>query len=314
VRRVIIDCDPGLDDAVAIMFALGCGRLDVKGITAVSGNLRADRCSINARKILELVDVRGVPVARGMQTPLVRPYPKDPFSHGDDGLANQGLPEPTIVEDGRFAPDMIVDISTRFSGDLSLLCLGPLTNIALAVMKDPSLPEKISELILIGGSYGLNTDCTLQATGDNPTSEWNVYVDPEAARLVFNAGFNLTAIGLDVATHETIAIDAPHMAALEASPKKSAAFLRGAIDFVQGRGFHTNCALIDSVAVAAAVDPTVLTTQRHRIGIETQGELTRGQTVVDRRSHFQWAHLPLVRIATAIDATRFLNLVLGAIA
>lgn len=314
MRRVLIDCDPGLDDAVALMFAIGSERLEVKGITTVSGNLQADRCSINARKILELIDAHGIPVARGMQTPLVRPYPRDPFSHGDDGLANQGLSDPSIAEDARFAPDMIVEYANRFSGDLTLLSLGPLTNVALALMRDPSLPKKLSELILIGGSYGLHTDSTLQATGDNPASEWNIYVDPEAARLVFNAGFKLTAIGLDVATHKSIALGPEQIAALEASHKKSAAFLRGVLTFVQSRGFHSSCALIDSVAVAAAVNPSVLTTQTFRVGIETQGELTRGQTIVDRRTHFQWTHLPLVNVATKIDADFFLNLVLGAIA
>jgi len=314
VRRVIIDSDPGIDDAVAIMFALGCGRLDLKAITTVSGNLQADRCSVNARKILELVDARRIPVARGMQAPLVRPYPRDPFSHGDDGLGNLDLPEPAIPEDERFAPDVIVELVSRYSGEISIISLAPLTNIALAVMKDPELPLKVSELIIIGGTYGFGSAGSLRATGDNPTSEWNIYVDPEAARIVFNAGFNLTAIGLDVAMQDSLALGVEHRAVLRSSSKKSARFLRGVVDFVEVRGFRSYCALIDALAVAAAVDSTILTTEKLRVGIETRGELTTGQTVVDRREHFAWTHLPLINVASAIDADRFLDLLIGAIA
>ncbi len=273
MKNVILDTDPGIDDAVAIMFALGSGQLALKAITTVSGNLPADRCSTNARKILELIGAEPIPVSRGMQSPLVRAYPKDPFSHGDDGLGNLGLPEPTMREDSRFAPDLLVDMVNEYAGDISIIGIAPLTNLALAVMKDPQLPRKVRELIIVGGTYGFNSAGSLRATGDNPVSEWNIYVDPEAARIVFNAGFNLTAIGLDVATHHSI----------------------------------------DSLAIAVALDPTIASTEAVHVGIETQGELTVGQTVVDRREHFQWTHLPLVNVASAIDAGRFFELLFKAI-
>jgi purine nucleosidase/pyrimidine-specific ribonucleoside hydrolase len=313
VKKIIIDTDPGIDDAVAIMFALGSRHFDLKAITTVSGNLTADRCSVNARKVLELLDVHHVPVARGMQKPLVRPYPKDPFSHGDNGLGNLELPDPSLPEDPRFAPDLIVDIVNEHAGDISILGIAPLTNVALALMKDPQLPRKVSELIVVAGTYGFDSAGSLRATGDNPVSEWNVYVDPEAADMVFRAGFNLTAIGLDVATQDSITLSSAHRAVVRASPRKTAWFLSGIVDFLEARGFRSYCALIDSLAVAASLDPTLLSTERLRVGVETSGAITRGQTVVDRRQHFAWAHLPEIKAASAIDANRFLDHLLEAI-
>jgi purine nucleosidase/pyrimidine-specific ribonucleoside hydrolase len=314
MRKVIIDTDPGMDDAVAIMFALGCGRLDVMALTAVSGNLQADRTSANARKILSLVGAEGIPVARGQQTPLQRPYPKDPFSHGDDGLANLGLPDSPLPEDPRFAPDLIVDLAEAHAGELTILGLGPLTNIALAVQRDPGLPAKVEELIIIGGSYGFNPAGAQRATGDNPASEWNIYVDPEAAKIVFEAGFKLTAIGLDVATHPKIDLSAERRRALAQSAKPSAGFLGGVCAFVEARGFGAYCGLIDSLAVAAAIDPSLITKETLKVGVETRGELTLGETVVDRREHFRWEHLPSIDAASDIDAERFFDLLMAAIA
>ncbi len=314
MKNVIIDTDPGIDDAVAIMFALGSGQLDVKAITAVSGNLQADRAAANARKILTLVGADGIPVARGPQTPLRRPYPRDPFSHGDDGLGNLGLPESPLEEDPRPAHQVIVDLVDRHAGDMTLIGLGPLTNIALAVQADPSLPQKVSELIITGGSYGFNATGAERATGDNPASEWNIYVDPEAAKIVFEAGFNLLAIGLDVATHPKIDLSAADRERLSASPKKAAWFLSGVCRFVEDRGFDSYCGLIDSLAVAAALDRGLFATEHIRVGIETKGELTLGETVVDRRKHFAWDHLPTIEAASDVDRDRFFALLRKAIA
>jgi inosine-uridine nucleoside N-ribohydrolase len=314
MRKVLIDTDPGIDDAVAIMLAIQSRKLDVKAITTVSGNLQADRCSANARKILDLIGADDIPVARGTQRPLARPYPKDPFSHGDDGLANLGLPSSPRAEDPRFAPDLIVATVNANVNDITLIALGPLTNLALALLRDPELPRKVSSVIVIGGAYGFNTAGSARATGDNPVSEWNIYVDPEAAKMVFEAGFALTAIGLDVATHETIELDARHRELLAQSKRKSAWFLAGAVEFVERRGFRSYCALIDALAVATVIDPAVIRTQRLRVGIETRGELTTGQTVVDRREHFQWSHLPLVNAASDVDGELFLQCLMAGIA
>jgi inosine-uridine nucleoside N-ribohydrolase len=314
MKKVIIDTDPGIDDAVAIMFALASGQLEILAVTAVSGNLQADRTSANARKILSLVGADLIPVAKGPQTPLARPYPRDPFSHGDDGLANLGLEPSILPEDPRSAHEVIVDLVNRYPSEITILGLGPLTNLALAVQADPKLPQKVDELIIVGGSYGLNTAGSQRATGDNPVSEWNIYVDPEAAKIVFEAGFRLLAIGLDVATHPKIDLSRDHRERLATSPKRSAWFLKGACQFVEDRGFGSYCSLIDSLAVAAALDRTLFSTIHLNVGIETKGELTLGETVVDRREHFRWDHLPIVEVASDVDVDRFFNLLLQAIA
>ena len=314
MKKVIIDTDPGIDDAVAIMFALASGKLEVLALTAVSGNLQADVTSQNARKILGLVGNTTIPVARGPQTPLSRPYPRDPFSHGDDGLANLGIRASDLPEDPRPAHQLIVDLVNRHPGEITILGIGPLTNLALALQADPSLPQKVAEVIIIGGSYGLHPAGAERATGDNPASEWNIYVDPEAAKIVFEAGFKLLAIGLDVATQPKIDLSAAHRARLAASGKDSAWFLRGVLGFVEERTFGAYCGLIDSLAVAAALDRSLFTTVQLRVGVETKGEFTLGETVVDRREHFQWTQLPLVEVASNVDSDRFFDLLLDAIA
>jgi len=313
VKNVLIDTDPGMDDALAIMFALQSGALDVRAITTVSGNLQADRCSSNARKVLDLIGASDIPVARGPQHPLVRRYPKDPFSHGDDGLANLDLPPTNRPEDPRSAAELIVETVNRYAENITLLALGPLTNIAMACLIDPTLPRKVTSLVAIAGAYGFNQESSTRATGDNPVSEWNVYVDPEAAQIVFGAGFAITAIGLDVATHRSIAITPTLSAQLAASERRSAWFLRGVLSFLEKRGFKAYCALIDSLAVAAVIDPNVIRTEKLRVGIETRGELTTGQTVVDRRENFAWKHLPIVEAAAQVEGKLFLRLLGAAI-
>jgi purine nucleosidase/pyrimidine-specific ribonucleoside hydrolase len=310
--KVLIDTDPGIDDAVAIMFALKAG-LDVKGITTVSGNLPADRCAANARKVLELMGGSDIPVAQGSLTPLVRPYPKDPFSHGDDGLANTALPPPRLPLDPRFAPDLIVDLATEYPGELVVLALGPLTNVALALLKDPQLPAKVAHLYAIAGTYGLAEHAYRRATGDNPVSEWNVYVDPEAAQRVLASGIPITALGLEVGTHPDLDLRAVDRERLAGSPRPEARFLLNVAEFVRSRDFDSYCGLIDSVAVAAALDPTVVTIQRHHVVVETTGTSTLGQTVVDVREHFRWEHLPRIDIAVTADYPRLLTMLVDAL-
>lgn len=304
MKPLLIDTDPGIDDAVAIQFAIGSGHFDVRAITTVSGNLPADVCARNALKILDMAGRPDIPVAQGPLKPLVRPYPRDPFSHGDDGLAELGVPESRRSVDPRFAADLILETAHAVGGELTILAIGPLTNIALALIKDPSLPRLVKEIICIGGAFGFHTAGATRATGDNPVSEWNVYVDPEAAKLVFEAGFNLTAVGLDVATHPDVQLSAERRAKLD--PERAGAkFLLGVTDFVERRGFGSYCGLIDSLAVAAAIDPSVIETEEVAVGIETASPLTLGQTVVDRRDHFRWKDLPVIRAAKAFDAEKF---------
>jgi inosine-uridine nucleoside N-ribohydrolase len=327
MKNVLIDCDPGIDDSIALLFALNHPELEIRAITTVSGNLLADACSLNARRILHLCNspkARNIPIARGPLKPLVRQYPRDPFFHGFDGLGDLGIVDTGgLEENGQFAADLIIDTVNRYkdvtsesgSKGLTILCLGPMTNLALAIMKDSTLPIKVAEVLFIGGSFGFNSVGTVRATGDNPVSEWNVYVDPEAASLVFNAGFNLTALGLDVVTLPSIELSPSHRQTLHkvASKSPAAKLLLNLLSFAESRQFASWCCLIDSVAVAVAIDHSIVEVEEIKVAVETQSNLSLGQTIVDRRERmdFQWTQLPKIKAARDIDANKFLESLVG---
>jgi inosine-uridine nucleoside N-ribohydrolase len=309
MKNLLIDTDPGMDDALAIALAHKSEALDVKAITAVTGNLPSDRTAANALKILDLLGAPDIPVAQGPLLPISGNYPSDPFSHGSDGLAESHFPESGRRLDGRSAAQLIVDVINEHAGDITVCALGPLTNIAAALELDPGLPGKVSELIIIGGSFGETPYAWSQATGDNPVSEWNIFVDPEAARSVFRADFDLLAVGLDVATHPSINFREHDLESLRASATPEAALALRVVEFVNSRGYQSYCSLIDSVAVAAAIDRTLVETTTLHCDIATTDRLTRGMTVVDRRAHHQWTDLPLITVARDLDFDRFLSLV-----
>ncbi|MGD8167943.1 nucleoside hydrolase [Herbiconiux sp. P16] len=309
MQNVLIDTDPGMDDALAIALAHNSPELNIVALTAVTGNLPSDRTAANALKVLDLLGAPELPVAQGALVPLGGDYPSDPFSHGGDGLAESNLPASTRTLDPRGAAQLIVDTVNAHPGDLAICALGPLTNLAAALDLDPSLPEKVSQLTIIGGSFGATPYAWSQATGDNPVSEWNVFVDPEAAHLVFNAGFRMLAVGLDVATHPAINFRPADLERLRASPKPEAQLAVRVVEFVKGRGYQSYCSLIDSAAVASLIDPTLVTRETVYCDVATEGRLTRGMTVVDRRNHHRWTDLPQIEIAVGFDYDRFLDLV-----
>ncbi|ODV85755.1 hypothetical protein CANARDRAFT_22549 [[Candida] arabinofermentans NRRL YB-2248] len=313
-RKVIIDCDPGIDDSSALLLALAPGNLDVKAITTVSGNLLASKCTINAKKILSMIDKFDIPLGQGPEKPLSRPYPRDPFFHGDDGLADLDMPEiensgwEKVSPNVGYAPDMIVDTVNKYECDITFIALGPLTNLALACMKDPALPKKISKVIIIGGSFGFNNVANLHATGDNPVSEWNIYVDPEAAELVFESNFNLTAIGMDIFCQPCIALKEEHRKILQASSTPASKFVLGVLNFLKKRGHGDYCALIDSLAVAYAIDESIMETEVVDIAVETQSKISLGQIIVDKRKNFKWTHLPQIDAVNAVDGERYVKI------
>lgn len=310
MRKIIIDTDPGMDDSLAIILALLDPSVEVLGITTVAGNYPIEVTTANARKVLDLLNRTNITVARGEATPLERPLPEDPFSHGEDGMGETWLPESDLPVSQLSAADQILKLVSENAGDVTLVCLGPLTNVARAILKDPETMKGVSEIIAIAGSFGLNQFAFSNATGATPQSEWNVFVDPEAAKIVFAEGEKLTAIGLDVATHFDVNFSEDELVALAGSDRPEARLVEKMVRFVQGRGFQSYCVLIDSMAVAAAIDPTLVETVRVRVGVETKGELTLGQTVADFRHHHAWDDLPYVNVAKSADFRRFLDLIL----
>lgn len=311
--KLIIDCDPGIDDAVAIISALKQDDIDLLALTTVTGNLPSDTTCANARKILELMGVADIPVAQGPLQPLSREYPSDPFSHGDDGLGNTGFPDPALPIDSRSAAQVIVDVVNEHPGEVCIAALGPLTNLALALRIDPQLPSKVAKVTAIAGSFGITPYAWSQATGDNPTSEWNVYVDPGAAAEVFEAGFPLVAVGLDTATHPDVNLSEERLNRLRDSSLPEARFAVDVVDFVRGRNYQSYCALIDSMAIAALTHAHWFTTEKLHCIVETQGESTLGMTVVDRRNHHRWEHLPLIEAVSDVDYDAYLDHLVGTI-
>lgn len=310
MKKIILDCDPGMDDSMAIVMACKSEKLKVMAITTVNGNYPVEVTCVNARKVLELLGRTNIPVGRGMGQPLVRDVPKDPFTHGKDGQAEANLPAPIMPLCEKHAVELIIDTVKANPGEIYLVVTGPMTNIAMAMRKAPEIISQIAGVYAISGAFGLNKYAFMNATGDTPQSEWNVYVDPEAADIVYNSGVKLVVLGLDVATYFDVDFTDAQLALLEQSPKKEAWFLRNAIRFVNGRGFGSYCTVIDCMAVAYAIDPTLVETISGRVGVETKDGLTLGMTVLDSRHHHVWEQLPLIEIGSKADCGRFLQLLL----
>lgn len=209
---------------------------------------------------------------------------------------------------------MICATADRFGPDLVIVTLGPLTNLALALKRDPALAARVGRVVMLGGNFGFGAHGWRNGTGDNPVSEWNVYVDPEAAAAVIEAGFRLTAVGLDAATDPRINLTPGQLAQLGAGGGAQAVFAAEMAHFVEGRGFENYCAQIDAVAVAVAVCPELAETVSVRCGVELSGALTRGMTVIDQRHHHIWEELPTVDVVTRVDADAFHRLLLGCLA
>lgn len=308
MKKIILDCDPGMDDSMAIVMAVKAPELELKAVTTVNGNYPVDVTCVNARKVLEMLGRTDIPVARGMANPMVRPCPSDPFTHGKDGQAENFLPNPVTALSHLHAVDMMIETVKQNPGEITILCTGPMSNLAMALTKAPEIKEMIQGVIAISGAFGLNRYAFANATGDTPQSEWNVYVDPEAARIVYESGVPLVALGLDVATHFDVNFSEQDIEDFKNSSKPEAHFLHQAIKFVHGRGFEAYCTIIDCMAVGYAIDPSLVETIKGHVGVETQSPLTLGMTVLDGRHHHVWTHLPVVEIGAKADCGRFLQL------
>lgn len=307
MRKIILDTDPGMDDSAAIIMACKSPNFDLLAVTAVQGNYPVDVTFRNARRVLHLIGRDDIPVYRGCEKPMVRNRPRDPFTHGEDGQCNTNLPDPTTEPETKHAVNAIIDLVRANPGEITMVCIGPMTNLAMAMRLAPDIEGKIKEVIAISGAFGLNEASFLNGTGDNPQSEWNVFVDPEATKLVYESGMKVTAIGLDVATYFDVDFTEEDLARLANSDKPEAQFLRKEIAFVHGRGFKAYCCVIDCMAIACAEYDDMVKTMKGLVGVETKDGLTLGMTVMDRRHHHVWQGLPTIDVAVSADYPRFLH-------
>ena len=315
-RRVIIDTDPGTDDAMAIILALNSPEFKVEALTVVAGNVVARQGLENALKIVSLANRCDVAVAAGAQHPLNQKLITAEFWHGKNGLANIELPPSKCSVDPRFASDLIIELVHKYPHEITLIPIGPLTNIALAVSKDPSIAPLVKEVVIMGGS--------ISGGNVNAAAEANIYNDPEAASIVFNANWpSLTMVGSDIG--ERTLFTHAYLQELESAHGPQNEFIAAIAKFLLANAEKygdVGAAMYDPLAVGAAIDPTIITTKNLRVDVETRGQFTRGETVANRRNSVEknvlqgdryWIEgidpvQPNAKVCVASDADRFLKM------
>jgi purine nucleosidase len=314
-KKIIFDTDPGTDDALALMLALNSSELDIRAITVVPGNVTAQMGLENALRMLSLANRCDIPVAPGAQHPLFQKLITAEFWHGKNGLANVELPASKCKVDPRFGPDLIIQLIHASPHEITLVPVGPLTNIALAVEKDPSIVPLVKEVIIMGGS--------INGGNVNASAEANIYNDPEAAQVVFQAGWPLTMVGLEVG--DKALFTKKYLDELGGSHGPINDFIASVLKHLVDLSAQFGAAgtpMYDPSAVAVAIDPTLVKTQEMHVDVETRGDFTRGETVGNRHGYIERNVLrgdryviegvdkvqPNAKVCVDVDADRFLQL------
>ena len=296
---IVHDCDPGHDDAIALMLALASPELEVLGVTTVAGNQTLEKTTANAIRVLDRLGHASLAVAAGATRPLVREPSVAARVHGDSGLDGPQLPEPSRSPAQEHAIDWIARTLREHPVPVTLVPTGPLTNVALLLARYPELEQRIERVVLMGGAIGEGNV--------TPAAEFNVWADPEAARRVFSSSLQITMVGLDV-THRAL-ITRAHIDRLAGAGAagRLAADLFGFYGQHHRRHYGWDGAPVhDAVAMAHVIDATILETRRCGVRIDTGPELSRGRTYVDLWGSAGWE--PNCEVAVGIDSERFLEL------
>ena len=297
------------------MLALNSPELNVQAITVVPGNVTAKQGLENALKLVSLANRCDIPVAGGAQHPLFQKLVTAEFWHGKNGLGNVELPASKCKPDSRWAPDLIIQMIHAEPHQITLVPIGPLTNIALAVEKDPSIVPLVKGVVLMGGS--------ISGGNVNASAEANIYGDPEAAQIVFQAGWPLTMVGLDVGNMTIFTQANVDELAKTRGPEND--FLVQVTKFMvdlSGKYGYPGAAMYDPLAAGVAIDPTIVKTEAMHVDVETRGEFTRGETVANRHNTFENNVLhgdhytidgilhvaPNAEVCTGVDSRRFIKL------
>jgi inosine-uridine nucleoside N-ribohydrolase len=314
-KKIIFDTDPGTDDAMALMLALNSPELDVRAITVVPGNVTAAQGLDNALRMVSLAHRCDIPVAAGAQHPLFQKLITAEFWHGKNGLANIELPPSQCKVDGRFGPDLIIQMVHASPHEITLVPVGPLTNIALAVEKDPSIVPLVKEVIIMGGG--------ISGGNVNASAEANIYNDPEAAQIVFQAGWPLTMVGLDVGDKTLLSKQYVDQLGSTHGPLND--FIYGVAKYLldlSAKFGSDGTPMYDPLAVGVAIDSTLVEAPEMHVDVETRGEFTRGETVANRHGYTEHNVLhgdrymiegvdrvaPNAKVCVNVDAKRFLQL------
>jgi purine nucleosidase len=319
-QKIIFDTDPGTDDALALMLALTSPELDVRAITVVPGNVTLDMGVDNALRMASLAKRCDIPISAGAHGPLFQKLVTAEMWHGKNGLANVQLPASNCKLDPRFGPDLIIQLVHASPHEITLVPVGPLTNIALAVKKDPSIVPLVKEVILMGGS--------ITGGNVNAAAEANIYNDPEAAQVVFQAGWPLTMVGLEIGDRALFTRKYVDELGKMHGPIND--FIHSVTEYLVGLSEKfggPGTPMYDPSAVAVAIDPTLVKVQEMHVDVETRGEFTRGETVGNRHGYVErnvphddrlWIEgvdkvAPNARVCVDVDADRLLRLFVGRI-
>ena len=305
--RIILDTDPGIDDALALFLALASPEVTLEAITTVQGNVSIEHTTHNALTLLTLAGRADIPVACGSAEPLIRKRVDAAHVHGDNGLGNIALPEPTVAPVEQQAIDLIIDKIMRDPGEITLVAIGPLTNIALAVRREPRIAQHVREVVVMGGAVRVPGN-------DSPSAEFNILADPHAAHIVFHAGWPIRLVSLDVTTRtlmqrQQIEALAAHGGRVLTTIQQIMAYY---FDVFGPEYGYTTFQMHDPLCLAAAFQPDLITWEPAYVDVELAGTLTLGETV----GYFQRPNAPKpnMQVSVGVDSERFIDMFLERIA
>jgi inosine-uridine nucleoside N-ribohydrolase len=301
MKHILLDTDPGVDDALAFLLAFASPEIKVEAVTTVDGNVDVEKGTRNARQLLEFLGRDDVPVARGASHPMLRPMGNAESFHGKTGLMDAVLPEPRMKVEKKAAAQFIIDEANRLGKELTLVAIGPLTNVAAAILTDPTIPEKVGGLVIMGGAFAL----TPYGSGNaNAVAEFNVWHDPDAAKLVFDSGIPMVCAGLDTTMHPDYRMSKAMYGEMVAKKGRRSELIKGLCGALVER--FNGFSLHDPMAMAYVADPTMFKTEKYKVEVETTGTHTMGMTVVDRRRNHREENLKANHeVIVEVDAPRF---------
>ena len=274
-KRIIIDTDPGVDDALTFLLALASPEIQLEALTTTQGNVTVDKATRNALSVLELGGASHIPVARGSELPLVQPLRASDYVHGESGIGNSKLSEPTAKPVAKHAVDYLIERVLAEPNEISIFPIGPLTNIAMAIRKEPRFAKAVKELVIMGGAI-------LEHGNSTPQAEFNIYVDPHAAHIVFHTDLPITLIPLDV-THKCL-LKQKHVDRLMQIPSPISRFIRDAIEVylkVSLELGYTGSALHDPLTLATIIAPELLTLKEYYVDVDYSTGVAMGKTFAD---------------------------------
>ena len=277
-KRIIIDTDPGVDDALAFLLALASPEIQLEALTTTQGNVTVERATRNALAILELCHADQIPVAGGSQLPLLQPLRASADVHGQSGIGNARLPEPKAPVVPKHAVDYLIERVLAEPNQISIFPIGPLTNIAMAIRKEPRFAKAVKELVIMGGAI-------LEPGNMTPQAEFNIYVDPHAAYIVFHSGVPITLIPLDV-THKCV-VKQEHVHRLAKIDSPISHFIRDAMEVYLEASFrlgYEGSSLHDPLTLATIIAPQLLTLKEYYVDVDISGGVSIGKTFADVRN------------------------------